>query len=144
MTNNIFFSEDPFEIFSRSTPSSLGSTSSSSKSGSSFWTIILIVLLIVGMAIIYLYRHTILKFFLGSSTPPNEVSPSVTDTVAEENNEIKASPVERQPFKLLPEHKVIRRFDLSDQDNWDKALIVLKEKEGKAVFVAGKGWLIYE
>jgi hypothetical protein len=62
----------------------------------------LIVLLIVGMAIIYLYRHTILKFFLGSSTPPKEVSPSVTDTVTEENNEIKVSPVERHRSNYYP------------------------------------------
>jgi hypothetical protein len=46
--------------------------------------------------------------------------------------------------KLLPEYKVIARLDLGNEANWDSALLEVKKAEGKAKFIKGHGWLLYE
>jgi hypothetical protein len=36
------------------------------------------------------------------------------------------------------------RLDLADEAKWDLELLEAKKKEGKAEFVKGKDWLLYE
>jgi hypothetical protein len=103
------------------------------------WILCIVLLLILGLGI--LFRETIYKFFFPQTDEVDDKPEKV-----ESNDEVlKQLPaVTAQSFKLQPEHKVIMRLDLADEAKWDLELLEAKKKEGKAEFVKGKGWLLYE
>lgn len=103
------------------------------------WVLWIVLLLILGLGI--LFRETIYKFFFSQTDEIDDKPEKV-----EPNDEVlKQLPtVTAQSFKLQPEHKVIMRLDLADEAKWDLELLEAKKKEGKAEFVKGKGWLLYE
>jgi quinol-cytochrome oxidoreductase complex cytochrome b subunit len=112
----------------------------SPKKKSYFWKVVLFILGIVLIALIYLFRDIIWEIFF----PKNKVEkPTKTESKVVEPEVVQTEVIPKTPFKLLPEWKVIKRYDIADEATWDKDFINAKFSEGKAVFVKNKGWLIY-
>jgi len=132
------YSQDPFGVFPND--DSGGFRFKSPKKKSYFWKVVLFILGIVLIALIYLFRDIIWEIFF----PKNKVeNPTKTESKVVEPEVIQTEVIPKTPFKLLPEWKVIKRYDIADEATWDKDFINAKLSEGKAVFVQNKGWLIY-
>ena len=136
LNNNFKFNHDPFGLTDFSSGvSTIPSKPPKSGLGWVWWVLIILIFGII----IYLgsLAYNYIKDDKKDSIKEPDIVPDINDYVPEEEKE------EKQIRKLLPEHKVEMRLDLTDKANWDFAYIEQKKAEGKAVFVKNEGWLIY-
>lgn len=138
-STNFRYSKDPFGIFSVKGSGGFGGFIPPKKK-SYFWSIVVVGIGIILIGLIYFFRDIIWEIFFPKS---KIVTPPKTESKIVEPEVILEEVIPKVPFKLLPERKVIERFDLKDEATWDKDFILAKFDEGKAEFVKNKGWLIY-
>ena len=91
------------------------------------------------------FRDVVWEIFFPKS---KEVNPTKTESKIVKPKVIQTEVIQTEiipkiPFKLLPELKVNKRYDIADEATWDNELILAKFDEGKAKFIKNKGWLIY-
>ena len=138
-SENFLYSKDPFGMFTvKGSGGFVGFKPPKKKSN--FWEIVLIVCGIILIGLVIVFRDVIWEIFFPKS---KVVSPQKTESKIIEPEVIQTEVIPKIPFKLLPEWKVIKRYDIADEATWDNEFILAKFDEGKAEFVKNKGWLIY-
>lgn len=138
-STNFRYSKDPFGIFSVKGSGGFGGFEPPKKK-SNFWEIVLFVCGIILIVLVIVFRDVIWGIFFPKS---KMVNPTKTESKIIEPEVIQTEVIPKIPFKLLPEWKVIKRYDIADEATWDREFILTKFDEGKADFVKNKGWLIY-
>ena len=136
LNNNFKFNHDPFGLvdFSEGV-SPIPSKPPKSGLGWIWW--ILIILIFGGIIYLGSLVFNYVKVDKADALKEPDIIPEINEMENEREKE------EKQVRKLLPEHKVEMRLDLTDKANWDFAYIEAKKAEGKAIFVKNEGWLIY-
>lgn len=143
-SQNFAYSKDPFGMFTvRGSGGFMGFKPPKKKSN--FWEIILFVFGIILIVLMIFFRDVVWEIFFPKS---KEVNPTKTESKIVKPKVIQTEVIQTEiipkiPFKLLPEWKVIKRYDIADEATWDNELILAKFDEGKAKFIKNKGWLIY-
>jgi len=138
-STNFRYSKDPFGIFPVKGSGGFGGFKPPKKK-SYFWDIVLFVCGIILIGLVIVFRDVIWGIFFPKS---KVVNPTKTESKIIEPDVIPTEIIPKIPFKLLPEWKVIKRYDIADEATWDNEFILAKFDEGKAEFVKNKGWFIY-
>ncbi|MCU0468409.1 MAG: hypothetical protein MUF58_07390 [Arcicella sp.] len=143
LDNNFKFKYDPFGLVDFNVQDARAILVPPEKPKSN-WSWVWWLLLIVFLGIfIYLATKIYDKFTEEKETLKADESSS-DELLNEEEIKSISENNNAESHKLLPEHKVIARYDLGDETNWDLVLLESKKAEGKAKFVKGYGWLLYE
>ena len=130
LDNNFKYLHDPFGIVDFSTSNIIPiivPTPKHSKSSWFWWFLIIVILLII----VFLGRPIYHFFFKKKEDEVGKEKCSNMKTLASK-------------IKLPSQQKIIGQYDLGNEVNWNLELIELKKAEGKAVFIAQKGWILYE
>jgi hypothetical protein len=140
LDNNFKFKYDPFGLvdFSYKNIPYVESIPTPKSKSSFAWILWGLVILVLG-AIIYLCFKT----YDSIVTKDDKISTN-NEMLKIDEAEALFKNGDDVAWKLLPEHKVIARYDLGKEDSWNLELLELKKSQSKAQFVKGHGWLLYE